>query len=263
MHRRLLLAAAVAFPLGCSSSDDSSANAGSNGPWADASTADAATAKDAGVADASNGQADASAPGDSGALPDSGAHPGMDAGADAQDAALTLPFYVSDDFVPSGYMGDSQSSMMAITMAHDAATCKSPRMAGAGGDCYSITWAPTPPDGGSSWAGVYWQSPSGNWGTKPGKTIPPGATKVSFYAAGAIGGETIQACAGGIGGMSTAYADTFSVKSQPIALTTTWTHYELSLQGATYSSVLGGFCWVASTSTPTSSTFYIDDLRWE
>jgi hypothetical protein len=174
---------------------------------------------------------------------------------------------VSDQFVPTGFMGDSQASMAALTLAHDATTCKSPRQTGAGGDCFTAKWTPTLADGGAAWAGVYWQSPANNWGAKPGKPIAPGATKVSFYAAGALGGETIQVSVGGINnGAATAtlpYGDTFSIKQPAITLTTAWTHYEVPLTGATYTSVLGGFCWVLSATGSESVTFYVDDVKWE
>jgi hypothetical protein len=220
---------------------------------------------------ASSGASDSGPPvvtdtGDSGSKGSSGPDAG---GADAAptQSGVRLPFYVSDQFLPTGFMGDSQASMSAITLSHDASMCKSPRQTGAGGDCYTVTWAPSVGDAGAAWAGVYWQSPANNWGSKPGKAIAPGATTLSFYAAGAVGGETIQACAGGINAMgpsaSLPYADTFSAKHPPITLTTSWTRYELSLQGTSYTSVLGAFCWVASTTSSESVTFYIDDVQWE
>jgi hypothetical protein len=200
-------------------------------------------------------------PEDAGPVPDAGG------GIDSGPTGVALPFYVSDQFVPTGFMGDSQASMSAITLAHDTTTCKTPRQPGAGGDCFTATWTPQLGDAGSAWAGVYWQSPANNWGAKPGKAIVPGATKVSFYAAGAVGGETIQVSAGGINAnganASLPYGDTFTVKLPAVTLTTAWTKYELSLQGTSYASVLGGFCWVASTTASESVTFYIDDIQWE
>ena len=55
---------------------------------------------------------------------------------------VTLPFFVSDVFAPSGFMGDSTASQTAITLTKDPAKCKAPRNQGAGGDCYTVTWAP-------------------------------------------------------------------------------------------------------------------------
>jgi hypothetical protein len=199
--------------------------------------------------------------------------PGTDSGGGAPDSgptvgpAVKLPFYLSDQFVPSGFMGDSTASMTAITLTHDAASCKTPRQTGAGGDCYGVVWAPSLGDAGAAWAGVYWQSSANNWGSKPGKAIAPGATKVSFYAAGAAGGEQISLCAGGInatGATATLpYSDTFTVKQPAITLTTTWTQYQLPLTGTSYTTVLGGFCWVSNTTTTENIKFYIDDVKWE
>lgn len=193
---------------------------------------------------------------------------GDDGGSEASTGSgVPLPFYLSDQFVPTGFMGDSMASMTAITLAHDTTTCKSPRMSGAGGDCFTATWAPTISGPASAWAGVYWQSPPNNWGALPGKAIQTGATKVTFYAAGAQGGETIQVCAGGINYNASSAtlpnADTFSVKIPAVTLTTSWTQYEISLQGASYEDVLGGFCWVSTATTSESITFYIDDIQWQ
>jgi hypothetical protein len=191
--------------------------------------------------------------------------PVEDTGAPA--APVQLPFFVSDQFIPSGFMGDSTAAMNGITLSHAEADCKSPRAPGAGGDCYTATWTATVASGASSWAGVYWQSPAENWGSKPGKPIQSGATKLTFYAAGKTGNEKIELCAGGINTKgndpSLTYRDKFSVKQPAVALTTEWAKYELSLVGANYDSVLGGFCWVASATTSGSMTFYIDDIRWE
>jgi hypothetical protein len=186
---------------------------------------------------------------------------------EAGGGGVPLPFYVSDQFVPTGFMGDSMASMSAITLAHDTTTCKSPRNPGAGGDCFTATWAPQIAGPSPAWAGVYWQAPANNWGALPGKAIAPGATKVSFYAAGAVGGETIQLCAGGINYNASSsmlpYSDTFQAKPPAITLTTSWTAYSIPIQGAQYTTVLGGFCWVASAAATESITFYIDDIQWE
>ncbi|HEY2515179.1 MAG TPA: hypothetical protein VGI39_30140 [Polyangiaceae bacterium] len=240
----VVLVALAGFAVGC-------AKAGSSSPWE--SSPDSATPGDD----------------DGGASDDSASPTGDDGGAGAETAApgVALPFYVSDEFIPAGFMGDSTASMNAITVGHDVTACKLPRQSGVGGDCYKVTWAPSLPDGGAAWAGVYWQSPANNWGAHPGKAITAGATKVSFYAAGAVGGETLQLCSGGINTNAASatlpYGDTFSVKQPAITLTTDWTQYELSLAGTSYTDVLGAFCWVASTNSTESITFYIDDLKWE
>jgi hypothetical protein len=149
--------------------------------------------------------------------------------------------------------------------ANGGATCPD-RAPTSGGDCYVISWASTGP----AWAGVYWQYPSNNWGTEPGLTIASGATSVTFYAKGAVGGETVTFKAGGINNPLSssvgAYGDTFTVSSPTEVLTTTWQQYTISLQGSSYEGgVLGGFCWVANETDAGNGniTFYVDDLQWQ
>jgi hypothetical protein len=181
---------------------------------------------------------------------------------------ILLPFFVSDHYIPSGFMGAGQTAMDGIKLSSAQADCKAPRPTGAGGDCYAATWTITVATGaGASWAGVYWQSPANNWGKLPGKPIAAGATKVSFYAAGKVGGESIQFLAGGINTSGSdpvlIYGDSFTSKSQPLTLTTDWVKYEIPLTGFTYGLVLGGFGWVTSATATSTTAFYIDDVQWE
>ena len=186
---------------------------------------------------------------------------GFDSGVSVQ--AVALPFFVSDQFVASGFMGD----YTGLTVSQDPTKCKSPRQPNAGGFCYTATWVPKIGDAGSDWTGVYWQSPANNWGAKPGKPISSGATKVTFYAAGAVGGEILSISVGGINAngasASLTYGDSFDVKQPPITLTTAWTQYTVSLSGTSYTSVLGAFCFVVTAMTNTSESFYIDDVQWQ
>jgi hypothetical protein len=205
---------------------------------------------------------DAGGSNDSGGVSeDTGTGAGYDAASSVPPVAL--PFYVSDQFIASGYEGDYNG----LTVSQDPTKCKTPRTTGAGGLCYSATWVPKIGDAGSDWTGVYWQAPANNWGSKPGKSITPGATKVTFYAAGAVGGEILQISVGGINvsgaTASLPYLDTFTVDAPAITLTTAWTQYTVSLTGATYTSVIGGFCFVTKAITDTSESFYIDDIQWQ
>jgi hypothetical protein len=279
----LVVSGGVAVAVGCASSSSPSNNNGGNGD-------------DAGGGGGSNDAGGTGGGDDSG-----GGGTGNNDSGGSTLPAQTLPFFVSDVFAPSGFMG-SWTSMTGgvsdITMGNTAATCKTPRQTGAGGDCYTVTWAPTAAslgDAGAAWAGVYWQYPSNNWGTKAGKQIKAGAKEVSFFAAGKNGGETVTFCAGGINanGVSATspYGDGFTVTSQAITLTTDWQPYNLSLEGTTYpNGVLGGFCWSASTTAaaggaggggadagadggtsgtgpgtgaPQAITFYVDNLQWQ
>jgi hypothetical protein len=199
---------------------------------------------------------------------DSGAPPIGDDTSDAGAAApVSLPFTVSDEFTPSGYMGDSPDDFNGIQMSKDESDCLAPRSQDAAGDCYTVTWTPLLASGApSAWVGVYWQYPTNNWGARPGKAIAAGATKVSFYAAGKAGGESLHIDIGGVNvkGVDPTLTnkDQFT-KGLDITLTTAWTHYEIPLTGATYDTVIGGFSWVAKATSTTPVTFYVDDVRWE
>jgi hypothetical protein len=246
------------FAAGCSSS--SSGNS-SNAPQDSGTTGQADTGGGPGT--------DSSAPGDSGVSPgtDSGSESdGGDAGSGG--GGVSLPFFVSDQFIPSGFMNDPTGITLSAG-ANGGAACPD-RAPTQGGSCYVIRWSST----GKPWAGVYWQYPANNWGTEPGLMVAPGATQVSFYAKGAAGGEIIQFKTGGINDpIVTAtgnYGDTFAVTGPTATLSTTWTQYTISLTGATYpQGVLGAFVWVAAAvvtdagTTNDDLTFYVDDLQWQ
>jgi hypothetical protein len=180
----------------------------------------------------------------------------------------TLPFAVDSEFVPSGYMGDGTTAgpvTMLPAKAGDSNDCNGQRNASSGavGTCHTVTYAP-PATNGQGWAGVYWQFPANNWGTKAGYSIPIGATKVTFSAKGSKGGEIVTFFAGGISGATNVYNDT--VKASVIAtLTSDWATYTIDLIGQSYTMVLGGFGWSmkASDATATSGIFYVDNIQWE
>jgi hypothetical protein len=177
------------------------------------------------------------------------------------DTPSALPFPVDNSFIASGYMGDG-STPNAIS--EDATmACNSTRPPNAQGKCHKYTYKPVA--AGAGWGGVYWQYPVNNWGTLPGKRIAPGATKITFYAAGAVGGEVVSFIAG-LSGAS--YQDTINAK-QEITLTKTMTAYSLDLTSQTYDAVLGGFGWtiaapmaVGDAGAP-ATTFTVDNIRWE
>jgi len=265
----MLLASAL---TACSSSSSTPATTTDSGtPVADAGK-DVATP----TPDASN---DSSSTPDTGSSADTGTNPDTgttaDTGApDTGSAATPLPFYVSDQFIPSGFMNDPNGITMSAG-ANGGAACpdRAPNPVGTGGSCYVISWASTGP----AWAGVYWQYPSNNWGTEPGLAIAPGAKKVTFYAKGSVGGESVTFKTGGINDPLVSsvgtYGDTFQAAAPTATLTTTWTQYTIDLTGATYASgVLGGFVWVAnaasldggvSAANNNNIKFYVDQLQWQ
>jgi hypothetical protein len=156
-------------------------------------------------------------------------------------------------------MGDGQTSPTAIVM--NSSACKQPRAAGAVGDCYRVTFMP----GALGWAGVYWQYPENNWGASPGKRVEAGANRVTFYAAGAAGGEALQLLVGGESNAKLPYQDSFKVMST-VMLTTALMPYQIDISGRNYDSgVLGAFGWtlVAPTGANAPIVFYLDSIRWE
>jgi hypothetical protein len=100
-------------------------------------------------------------------------------------------FVVSDYFTPSGLMGDGEIPGR-VTVGINK-NCRSPRPAGAQGDCYHFLYQPVD----VHWAGAYWVFPSNSWGTVPGRSVNPpldlgadgkggelhGYTQVKFWAA--------------------------------------------------------------------------------
>jgi hypothetical protein len=175
------------------------------------------------------------------------------------DVPSALPFVVDSLFVASGYEGDG-SSPGAIAQ-DDNMACAASRPTGAVGHCHKFTYTP----GAIGWGGVIWQYPVNNWGTMAGKRIASGATKITFTASGAAGGESVKFLAGGIGMAGTGFVDTVNASLGPIVLTTTPTPYIIDLTGQTYDAVIGGFGWVIEA--PVGSTapiaFTVDNIRWE
>jgi hypothetical protein len=164
-------------------------------------------------------------------------------------------------YAPSGYMGDGEvAGNIVMTPTTDAdTTCNGDRpKVDAVGNCHHVTYTPAA----TGWGGVYWQYPANNWGTHPGLTVPPGATRIAFSAKGAQGLESVDFSAGLVT-TTTPYGDGFTVKTT-VNLTTAWQEYSLDLTGQSYDVVIAGFEWAAAGATnPTPIEFYVDDIRWE
>jgi hypothetical protein len=177
---------------------------------------------------------------------------------------VALPFAVSNEFMPNGRMGDAEQDPNAVIMMTDA--CKQPRPAGALGECYRFQYHPRPFVAGAShtWAGIQWLGPSKSWGETPGKKVSPGATRVSFWAAGATGQETVTFGAGGVipSAPDQIYKDSFDVDAI-VTLTTEWTRYTLDMAPYQYEEVLGAFSWVIETTQSAQIVFFLDGIVWE
>jgi hypothetical protein len=197
---------------------------------------------------------------------------------------------VDTKFFPSGWEGDIPQIHL-VTGADGGTGCASRSSANAKGGCYKWTFDNKP--GGTTlndsgavaqgFAAVEYQSlaPSNgyqaNWGAAigntgmadPGILIPPGATKVSFWAKGAVGREVVSF---GVGQITTAICnDAIVVPATSRTLTRTWTQYTIPLPaGASYASgQIIGFNWNLASQTIGDSgsshapiTFYIDDMEW-
>lgn len=115
------------------------------------------------------------------------------------------------------------------------------------------------------------QSPLMNLGTIPDAGIDlTGATKLTFWARGDIGGEIIDFFTGGVGwdpnlGVpNSPYPDSHASIHTKVSLSQAWTQYTINLAGADLHYVLGGFGWAAnSTDNPSGATFYLDDIQFE
>jgi hypothetical protein len=176
-----------------------------------------------------------------------------------------LPVVVDSSYAASGYMGDG---MMAGSIVADV-TCPA-RGPGNIGKCSKFTYTPVAMST-YGWGGVYWQYPANNWGTMQGERIAPGATKVTFYAAGAKGGEKVNFFVGGLATATGAvYQDPVKVSLDAQVLTTTMTAYTINLTGFTYDAIIGGFGWSieapagadAGAYDPTPIVFYVDGIQW-
>lgn len=177
----------------------------------------------------------------------------------AQAPSVSFPFYVYKEFrarenhyIPSGWMGDYGDLQLddhwrpAGTQDRQVIRMK-----------YSAKGRQN-----NGWAGIYWQNPANNWGTKPGGYNLNGAKRVLFKARGETGSETVEQFK--VGGISGDYADSGSAAVGPITLTKDWKEYEISLEGQELSSITGGFCWtMTQEKNPDGAVFYLDNIRYE
>lgn len=171
--------------------------------------------------------------------------------------AIHAPFAVNEYFDAAGWMGESSHGALLVKI-DDSFTGK-PRPGDDDGKCTRISWEPRS----ASWAGLYWQSPGGNWGSKPGRSVV-GATKVVFWAAGQNGSEVVEFKAGGLRTMSAPYKDSFAATLGSVRLAIGWRRYEMNLRGQNLTSVIGAFAWtVHKAGNIGTVTFYLDGIRYE
>ena len=165
----------------------------------------------------------------------------------APKARLPLSVYgggnTNAPYVPSGYMGDTAA-------LHLNDSCKTNPHSGP--TCLQVTFT------GKDWGGVVWQSPANDWGDKPGGWNLTGASKLTFWARGAKGGEKVDFKLGLLG-KDKKFHDTASGEDNA-TLTKSWKQYTINLRGKNLSDIKTGFVFVVS-GAPTS--FYLDDVKYQ
>lgn len=169
---------------------------------------------------------------------------------------MKLPFYVfSDrgtpqagyDFAPSGWMGSVD--------ALEVDTC-SDELPYHGPCCMKVTFHDP-----NSWAGVVWQNPAGNWGEEEGGLDLTGARRISFWARGQKGGETVEFSMGVLG-KDKKFFDSTSVNLGIVRLSKYWKQYSIPLEGKNLSRIVTGFSFSVK-GQPRPVVFYLDDIIYE
>lgn len=155
-------------------------------------------------------------------------------------------------YIPSGYIGDYGDiglNDQFVDNPHSGITC------------IQVVYSAKKSQN-QGWAGVYWQNPANNWGSKKGGFDLTGMNKLTFWARGAKGGEIIQKFV--IGGIKGTYPDSASIEIGPVELTDTWKQYTINLTGKDLSYISGGFSWATTADLdPDGAKFYLDDIKYE
>ena len=194
-------------------------------------------------------------------------------------------FYVSDEFSPSGHMGDGeQPGFITADINENCAV----RPAGAGGDCYRFVYQPDLRPGAEMWGGVFWVYPANDWGSRQGRLLIPPYKRIRFKAAAELRPDPsnpdtppeprVSFLVGGIGSnpndpqkfKDELIADQQAVKNARLG--PAWQSLEIDLTGIapdTPFHMISGFCWTVNyqpgvpTSQSPPTVIYIDDIVWD
>jgi hypothetical protein len=165
---------------------------------------------------------------------------------------------IENAFYPTGYMGDGEYGQEYVKF--NGAYDKDPNTAPT---CIQISYTFGP----KGWAGIYWQNKPDNWGDLPGNDYSKkGFKKIVFFAKGQNGDEVVEFKAGGINDTKKPYHDSFEETLGRVTLSKDWKKYTIDVSSANLSSVIGGFCWVASrdfNSSHKTIIFQIDNIYFE
>jgi eukaryotic-like serine/threonine-protein kinase len=171
----------------------------------------------------------------------------------SEGKSVKLPFevYSSDVAKPpyewSGWMGDTAS----ITI--DPHCTDNPH---SGTECMKLQF-----ESAHGFGGIAAQSPPNDWGDRPGGYNLSGATRLTFWARGEEGGETVTFKLG-ILGSDKKYADSDHAELSDVMLTRDWKEYTIDLTGKNLSCIKTGFVW-ALNANGKPVTFCLDDIRYE
>jgi hypothetical protein len=109
--------------------------------------------------------------------------------------------------------------------------------------------------------GIAAQDPPNDWGDQPGGFNLAGASKLTFWARGEQGGETVTFKLGVLGA-DKKYSDSDHAELPDVQLTKDWKQYTIDLSGRNLARIKTGFVWVlAANGAPV--TFYLDDIQYE
>lgn len=165
---------------------------------------------------------------------------------------LVLPLAVYADgalapWAASGWMGDTNA------LSVDMASTDQPWQ---GKSCLRVQIAPS-----TSWAGVAWQDPPNDWGSRPGGYNLSGAKYLTFWARGRFGGEKVT-FGMGLLGADVLYPDSDTATLEGVKLSSKWKRYRVSLKGLDLSRIKTPFWW-SVTGGRESVVFYLDDIVFE
>ena len=172
----------------------------------------------------------------------------------AQEAFIVYTDKNSPDnhYAASGWMGDYNDLKLNDESKYEPYS---------GSTCVEISYSAKGSQG-SGWAGIYWQNPPNNWGSRQGGYDLTGMTKLTFWAKGKSGGEIIEKIK--VGGIRGTYPDSTEVDFGPIELSDTWEKYTINLAGEDLSYISGGFVFAASRmDNPDGFNIYLDDVLYE
>jgi hypothetical protein len=168
-------------------------------------------------------------------------------------------FYVYTDyhapqnhFAASGWMGDYGDISIKDASLDDPADGK---------NCIKISYSAKGSQG-AGWAGMYWQDPVDNWGSKYGGYDLSGVKRLTFWVKGAHGGEVVSEFK--IGGIGGPFEDSGSARIGPVVLSDHWQQLAIDLSAVDMRHIIGGFAWsAAADQNRQGMTFYIDEIRYE